>query len=231
MSSRWSKVALAAIVATFAAVAIVHAQSGGAVIRACVSNGDGSLRILSDPTGYSNSNQSCLSANQQHELTWNQQGPAGPAGATGATGATGSSGDGGSGRNFIVYGDSGARKVSNHREDFIAAADCPEGHYATGGGYTGYGTGKLVDQDYILYDGPNFNGHVDGSPTFAKGWTVRISQSVVGPGTAGLKVFAICTGDPPPGFNQSPRRPSISGKVHKLTVSPKLKGTRVIRVP
>jgi hypothetical protein len=230
MSSRWSKVALAAIVVTFAVVAVVHAQSGGGVIRACV-GADGSLRILSDPTGYSNSNQSCTSANQQHELTWNQQGPAGPTGATGATGAAGASGDGGTGRNFIVYGDSGARKATNHREDFIVAAHCPEGHYATGGGYTGYGTGTLVDPDYILYDGPDYNGHVDGSPAFAKGWTVRVQQSVVGPGTAGLKVFAVCTGDPPPGFNQSPRRPAISGKVHRIPLDPKLKSTRVIRVP
>ena len=60
---------------------------------------------------------------------------------------------------------------------------------------------------------------------------MRLQQSVVGPGTAGLKVFAVCTGDPPPGFNQSPRRPAISGKVHKLPRNARLKSPRVIRVP
>lgn len=197
------------------------------MIRACV-NSSGQLTVLSGP-GYTNPQQS--SCNGATPLDWNTQGPAGPAGATGATGATGPAGDGGSGRNFIVYGDTGARKVSNHREDFIAAADCPAGHYATGGGYTGYGTGTLVDQDYILYDGPDFNGNVDGSPTFAKGWVVRIDQSVVGPGTAGLKVFAVCSGDPPPGFNQSPRAKPISGNVHRIPLHPKLKSPRTIRIP
>ena len=224
LSSRWSKVVLAALVASFAAAAIVHAQAGGGVIRACV-DANGGLRVISDYTGFSGAP---CTAGQGHEISWNQQGPAGP---TGATGATGAAGDGGSGRNFIVYGDTGARKVSNHREDFIAAADCPAGHYATGGGYTGYGTGTLVDQDYILYDGPDFNGNVDGSPTFAKGWVVRIDQSVVGPGTAGLKVFAVCSGDPPPGFNQSPRTKPISGKVHRIPLHPKLKSPRTIRIP
>src|SRR6478735_6299555 len=109
MSSRWSKVALAAIVVTFAVVAVVHAQSGGSTIRACV-GADGSLRILSDPTGYSNSNQTCSPANQQHELTWNQQGPAGPAGVTGATGPQGAPGGGaGPQHHFVAVGDSGAR--------------------------------------------------------------------------------------------------------------------------
>src|SRR6478609_1163146 len=115
MSSRWSKVALAAVVVTFAVVAVVHAQSGGSTIHACVSNADGSIRILSDPTGYTNSQVTCGGAGT-HTLDWNQQGPAGPTGATGATGAAGASGDSGSGRNFIVYGDSGARKATNHRE-------------------------------------------------------------------------------------------------------------------
>jgi hypothetical protein len=226
MSSRWSKVALAAVVVTFAVVAVVHAQSGGSTIRGCV-DANGNLSILSDPTGYSRGS-SCPPG---HELDWNQQGPAGPAGATGATGPQGPSG-GSAQRNFVVTTDTGNRKVTDHATEFIASAQCPDGHQATGGGYSVHGTAVLIDQDYVVFNGPDFHGSVGSTIGTASGWVVHLIQSTRGPGTAGVTVYAVCAGDPPPGFGATPNTSKVKAKVaRKLVVSPKLTSRRVIRVP
>src|SRR5690349_20656006 len=137
ISGSWAKVAAGAVGASLVFAAIVHAQSGGSTVRACV-GASGAVTILSDPTGYSNPNQTCTAANQQHELDWNQQGPAGPAGATGATGPQGASGGGSAQRTFVAFAESGPRKITNHAENYIVHADCPAGHAVTGGGYSTY---------------------------------------------------------------------------------------------
>jgi hypothetical protein len=233
LSGPRAKVAAAAIAALLVFAAIVHAQSGGSTIRACV-NADGSLRILSDPTGYSNSNQTCSAANQQHALDWNQQGPAGPTGATGATGATGPAGASGTGsdHNFVVAANSGDRKITNHAEQFLVRADCPEGHTVLGGGYSTHGTATLIDQDYVIANAPAYRGSVDSSVGTAGGWYVNLLQSARGPGTAGVTVYAVCTGDPPPGFGAKAKLPKTGVKLARpVSLSPKLRAPRVIKVP
>ena len=232
ISGSWAKVAAGAVGASLVFAAIVQAQSGGSTIRACV-GASGTVTILSDPTGYSNPNQTCTAANQQHELDWNQQGPAGPPGATGATGAQGPTGSSaGSERHFVVLAQSGARKVTDHATEFLVHADCPDGHAVTGGGYSTSGTATLIDQDYVIANGPAYQGTVDRTTGSASSWFVHLVQSSRGPGTANLSVYAVCAGDPPPGFGAIAKLPSTTVRnARKVALSPKLTTPRVIKFP
>ena len=126
---------------------------------------------------------------------------------------------------FVAVGDSGARKITDHSEQFLVHASCPDGQYATGGGYSRFGTATLVAQDYVFADQPLYRG--DALPT---GWLVNVVVSAKGPGTAGVRAYAVCTGDQPAGVKPLPK-PSNAKITTKLALSPKLKGLRVIRVP
>jgi hypothetical protein len=86
-ASGWSKATLGAVLAALAGVAVAGAQSAGvAAVHACVTNSSGAIRILTDPTGYSNPSQACAAGGAEHVLDFNQAGPAGSQGAAGPAG-------------------------------------------------------------------------------------------------------------------------------------------------
>jgi hypothetical protein len=82
---------LAAVLA-LAATGIGYAAvtGGGAVYHACVSKGEGQLRLIDPTLGSSSNLQHCKS--NETEISWNEQGQPGPQGLQGAQGPPGPSG-------------------------------------------------------------------------------------------------------------------------------------------
>jgi hypothetical protein len=83
---RTGGVAVLLIGVAVAAIGIAAAQDGGTVIRACINNGSGSVKIIG---------QSDTCQNNERLLEWNQQGIQGPAGPQGPKGDTGAQGPAG----------------------------------------------------------------------------------------------------------------------------------------
>jgi hypothetical protein len=124
------------------AVIVSAATTTNGTITGCV-NGQGSVRINGDPTGFSGS--ACNSVFGEHAITINAAGvpgPAGPQGAQGPTGPTGAAGAAGSGgggttttqvkvpsTNFIAM----TSFAMPGRHYVEAEIDCPKGDVAEGG--------------------------------------------------------------------------------------------------
>jgi hypothetical protein len=95
IDSGWAKALVGALVGCLAGGSIVAAQSGD-TIHACVKNSDGSIAIISDPTGYTNPlGTSCGGSglpNPDHRLDFSVQGPQGIQGVQGPPGHPGQPG-------------------------------------------------------------------------------------------------------------------------------------------
>jgi len=89
-ASGWFKATLGALLGALVGAGMAGAQSAAVpTVHACVTNTSGAVRILTDPTGYSNPSQACPAGGADHVLDWNQTGPAGSQGAAGPAGAAG----------------------------------------------------------------------------------------------------------------------------------------------
>src|SRR5271154_2116691 len=94
----WGKAFTGALIGVLAGTLIVTqfvSAQGGTTVVTCVTNSDGALSVLSDPTGYTNARQTCSGTEPTHLLDLDTVGPvgaAGPAGAAGQAGATGATG-------------------------------------------------------------------------------------------------------------------------------------------
>jgi hypothetical protein len=180
------------------AVLVSAATSG--TISACVNNqpNAGTLRVTSDPTGFSGS--ACN--NFEHAITLNTAGPPGPAGPAGAPGAAGPTGP--TGNLGPAGGASGAgAPASAVATNFIAITsfpmparhfveaqlDCPKGDVGQGG------TAAMIAP---LGVSPAV-GNADAGPGItspsghpAVGWTGEATNS--SSQAASLKLSAICSG-------------------------------------
>jgi hypothetical protein len=177
---------------------IVSAATTGGTITACV-NGQGSVRVNGDPSGFSGS--ACSSTFGEHAITINAAGvpgPAGPQGPQGSTGPTGPTGAAGSGP-----GGTTTTQVKVAPTNFIAMTsfamaarhyvsgeiDCPKGDVAEGG--TAAMIAPLGDSPAVdnAAAGPGITNPIGHA---AVGWAGEATNGSTQ--AASLKLSVICAG-------------------------------------
>ena len=154
-------------VASFSGAALVGAHGGdAALVHGCVSNVDGTLRLLGDTNSACDVDESALD--------WRQGGRPGPAGPQGPAGETGPSGA--SGRGLVFRRVERTESFPTKRE--AMTVDCDPGEQAVGGGYESDGVLKTVVRE--------------NQPTLGfRGWRVELDSYVVKTGRR-LTAYAIC---------------------------------------
>ena len=136
-------------------------------LHACYKNNNGQMRYVTDPAD-------CLPS--EIILTWNQQGLQGPQGPAGPAGELSNV--------TLAFADSA---VADQTFAY-AAAECPTGTLATGGGWAMQGTvgvGNNLDSFLVLSSVPYGTG---------QGWQASVRRSgPTGSGREwGVRVFAVC---------------------------------------
>lgn len=152
-------------VALFGTAYLASAQ-GNDIIRACVNDKDGILRIVA-------LDGQC--EKKETQLSWNKQGEPGPAGVLGF---------------YTVTNES---EVPGSSLGFGATAYCDIGDVVTGGGYHYilYENGEKLEVGFDM-NGAIANRPDKGDEGFRiEGWTVRVWSGISGPSNI-LEVFAIC---------------------------------------
>jgi hypothetical protein len=176
-------IASAALTATLVGGVAIAQTSSPAVITACVSDSNGSVRIVAGA-------DECRS--NETDLTWNQQGlqgVQGPQGEAGPQGLQGPQGEAGPQGPQGIPGTNGTNGVSGYQRvfsDFVnvpsggsatARATCPNGKKALGGGYV------ISDNVYVQTNNPPINED--------SVWQVRVLHRG-GAGMEGVQAFATC---------------------------------------
>lgn len=178
VSSRLGRVVLAVVMLAagvgIGTGAMVVAQNNGTVYYACVNNGSGTIKMISE-TG------TCQGSDMR--IVWNQQGPQGETGDQGPQGVPGVAGPQGS------PGVSGYVRHSQRHEDVTFSpggwryfdVDCPAGKKVVGGGGTPYN----VDGGHLIV--------VNGTAHQDNRWSIKVlNLNPFEESTALIYVMAIC---------------------------------------